>query len=655
MGKKIRIVTLISNFIFVCALVSASPVDRNTAKRKAAKYMPANTGMVFATDAGGEQPSYYVFNNVRKGKGFIIISGDDSTDEILGYSDSGSFNPDSIPENMKWWLDCIDCQVKTIRQFHPQRKRILATNTKKTAIAPLLTTNWGQEEPYNNLLPPSESNEKYPTGCVATALAQIVRYWHYDKPVKEIPAYTTSTLNIDVEELPEYRFQYNIMEDIYRATDTNTGVEETARLMRYCAQAVKMDFDPTGSGASVNRQLITNWAKYFSYNQDMGFYNRQWFSKYEWENIIYQELSHERPVFYAGANDYGRHAFVCDGYDGEQLFHINWGWNGRYNGYYKLSILDYNSQNNNSIQTGYGYIFNQTIITGIQPDNKNFDSEKSFVSVYNIKCKNNTYTRNSTNEDFTISFKYEYGATYETGNYDLGFTIEKDGEIIEYISWLQNTLVDDEENTVVLNFGHELSDGIYIIKPISKLPDTDNWNYNLYSETNYCVAVINDNDLTLFDFNDGGNYSINSITAQGSLRLNSAVDFKINVTNNSHLTNKNSYLKTLFLFVNNIYLGSYFIDLSPGETGDFIFRSWIRSTGTKKIVIAEDYRGNNILATTSFTVGGTASIEKNTDDDKNEEKNSVYNIAGQKIPTQQFQQTLPKGIYVVGRKKIVVK
>ncbi len=362
------------------------------------------------------KPDYYVFNNGTDG-GFIVVSGDDRTVPIWGYSTSGSFDYESMPDNAKWWYSEYQRQLQYLRD-NPQvkaRKPVKLT----TSVDPLLTTKWNQCQPYNYFCPSARDNADYYnlggnilyywnracTGCVATALAQIMNYhkWplfgegcinnfesnvleyqlqgtnlvEYDRPIKLSADFSTSN------------YQWNLMKDNYRASFDENGnrkyeyinysdswphwdnvdnqpIFAVAKLMSDVGIAVKMDYGVPGRGGSESTEKKAEAAMrlYFRYNTDLNY--RYKYTSEDWDNLLIDQLKVGKPIFYAGikveynedeliCSEKGGHAFVFDGYNEQGMFHVNWGWGGYNDGYY-ISSLNDDISKNKKVDYQYGQL-----------------------------------------------------------------------------------------------------------------------------------------------------------------------------------------------------------------------------------------------------------------------------------------------------------
>ena len=298
------------------------------------------------------QNAYYVFNN--EAGGFVIVSGDDRANDVLGYSDKGTFVADNVPINMKEWLEEYAQQIKYIQE-QTQSSSSIRKTPARAAVAPMLTTKWDQGYPYNTNCPDFFGQGKCVTGCEATALAQVM-FYHRAKSVNKttttIPGYTcerewtidSKPCHIEIDAIPAGSpIDWNNMRELYNGSETAAQTQAIANLMKYCGASMNMDYAKGQSDAHIANAPIA-LKTYFDYRDDTELVWRLYISSNdEWETLIYNELSNNRPVFYHGMHstedDADGHVFVCDGYDGTGYYHFNWGWSGSYDGYFLLSAI----------------------------------------------------------------------------------------------------------------------------------------------------------------------------------------------------------------------------------------------------------------------------------------------------------------------------
>ena len=314
----------------------------------------------------------YVFN-VENNNGFVIVSNDDNAIPILGFSDSGSFDPNHIPNNMLAWLQGYADQINWLKN-HPNTKGASSkaqrrSPIEKTTIAPLITSTWNQDAPYNNLCPIYSGNNRSATGCVATAMAQVMNYHKWPSATTQIiPGYSTESYHLNLTYInAASAIDWDNIIDSYSGNYTTAQATAVATLMKYCGYSVLMDYGPeSGSDTPYVADALKN---YFDYKETTKFVSRTAYSTANWTDLIYYELANNRPVVYGGMSSGGGHEFVCDGYKYEQgdLFHINWGWGGQSDGYFVLSALDPDEQGIGGSSSTDGFNWGQDAVIGVQP------------------------------------------------------------------------------------------------------------------------------------------------------------------------------------------------------------------------------------------------------------------------------------------------
>ena len=319
---------------------------------------------------------YYVFNR-GEGEGYVIASGDDSVYPVLGYTSEGEFDYTQLPENLKYWLRWQTAQLEDIQE-NPitDSQRPLLTVTTHPAVATLCTSRWNQNSPYNDECPMYFTLGRSVTGCVATAMAQVL-YYHRAKSVtevqKDIPAYDTWTAHetfgkLHVEGIPAGSpIDWDNMIDNYGNGGNAKQKKAVAQLMHYCGVAVHMDYTSSSSGAQ-SGEVDDAFKNYFGYGSSVKYVSTGDPGGDSWDNTLYNEVAAGRPVYLSGSNEEAGHAFVCDGYDGNRCFHINWGWGGQSDGYFMLSKLNPDGKQGIGGSSG-GYSNYPEAIIGVEPEN----------------------------------------------------------------------------------------------------------------------------------------------------------------------------------------------------------------------------------------------------------------------------------------------
>ena len=312
---------------------------------------------------------YYVFNAGESG--FVIVSGDDMARPVLGYSHVGAYDPDNLPPNFVYYLDDflakeIEYAIANEKQQDEQTKKQWEAFHDGSAVStranvwPILETQWDQTPPYNDQCP----NQSV-TGCVATAMAQIMK--HHEHPVSRtvtIPGYTTETEKWTIPAITGTTvYDWDNMATAINISSPSAQKNAISTLMYHYGVAVEMDYTTSASNAE-SRDAALALLQYFDYDESLGYLRRMFFSSQQWEALLSSEIDAGRPVYYAGSNYFYGHAFVCDGYEdiiSERMFHINWGWGGSLDGYFATTALN----------PGYGmgpYNEDQEMIINIKPN-----------------------------------------------------------------------------------------------------------------------------------------------------------------------------------------------------------------------------------------------------------------------------------------------
>lgn len=314
------------------------------------------------------QESFYVFNAGADG-GYVIVSADSRAHAILGYSTEGSFDYGSLSPQFKAWLESYERQLAlcaNLPEKEPEPVFAPAASGRKSCAPLLGGIRWGQGEPFNRLCPddPVEGG-RTPVGCVATAAAQIMKYYGHPAVGRGQSTYTTTTHRFNISETLEgTRYDWDSMLDDYNKGYTEAQAAAAAQLSYHVGVSCRMNYNMAGSGAwsyDMARALVEN----FSYDENIDYTERTHYDEVSWEALLRRELDQSRPVLYVGYGIDVGHAFVCDGYDGAGFFHFNWGWDGMSDGYFRTSALDPSAIGTGGGSGGFNYL--QTIVTNIQP------------------------------------------------------------------------------------------------------------------------------------------------------------------------------------------------------------------------------------------------------------------------------------------------
>lgn len=362
---------LIAGLTICCSVAFAKPVDVQKAKIIADHFMTGKLDdpqldIDLAAAYGAPQTAFYIFN-INQDKGFVIVSADDIIMPVLGYSTESAFTETNISPEVSYWLGGYKDQIEYAvekgaeagRHIKDQWTNLLALPTKPnsaaqktTTVSPLLTTTWDQMPYYNKLCPvPGGNYSSTPAGCVATAMAQIMNYWQYPAQGTGSHSYNSSTVGGTLNaNFGVTAYDWANMPDELNSTSTTAATNAIATLMFHCGVSVDMDYNTAGNGGSgafvidynyyPNQPCSENALKdYFGYKNTIQGLERDDYAESDWIALLKNELDNGRPILYAGFGDLGGHAFDFDGYDNNDMFHINWGWSGMSNGYFTINNL----------------------------------------------------------------------------------------------------------------------------------------------------------------------------------------------------------------------------------------------------------------------------------------------------------------------------
>ena len=551
----------------------AEPVGKQAALYTAQNYMLAKGKQVnsvqkpFKAPRKGaaqqtEEEAYYYDFNAGADGGYVIVSGDDRTEPILGYVDHGSFDPENIPENMRSWLQGYADQIKyivdnDIKPGDPRIKKPNKVTATKHSIGELLTTRWNQGRPYNLTCPDyyleDDKNEETAlplrngpaTGCTATAMAQVMNFYKFPEKTKAIiPAYSityTSKKDGSKKTVTQKAIPRNTVIDWENMRDTyswpsdhvaNAQDSAVANLMHYCGQAVNMHYGPS-SGANFSAEA---YIKYFGFDNSCYVGERADYSIDDWFDMIYNEIEQGYPVLMSGFTSKGGHAFVLDGFDGENLFHLNWGWGGGSNGWFLVGIL--NPGDNSGIgasSSSDGYSMYQRALFNLRlPDSNNADT---YLYIKDVSISGSTSVK--------ATFENRTGAT---GSFHTAMVMQdEDGEYsVVGTQSLISSLANNASQTKTFALKGKLTEGTYKLSPASKATRNDVWRPKYNLRNHYIEAVVDaegNMTLTPVDINNGNSISIDTIVFPGTRIAGKEQEVKVTYRNNS-----DEYYQYIYLF-----------------------------------------------------------------------------------------------------------
>ena len=387
--------------MLVCGIgLMARPVDVETARQLGGKYMTANhrsasSSLVLAHTETTENGLNvcYVFN--CQPKGFVVVAADDRMKPILAYSTESSFNLVAAEEGPRVFFDAYCCDLQTVIDSQLVQSPEIAAQWRSLAengrlsergnrtVGPLCTSTWHQTQLYNDQCPVDLEgyNGHVKSGCVANAMAQIMRYWEWPKSGVGSHSYycygygTTSYGTLSAN-FAEADYRYELMPDFLDYTSPQYEVDAVALLEYHAGVSVEMDYGPNASGA-YSPDAINAFKQYFRYSNNVSFVDRDDYTDPQWMEMMAGEIDNGRPMFFS-AYSYtkdgtrGGHAFVCDGYDENDFFHFNWGWQGFDNGFYSVNAMNL---------THHQYNYNHKISLNLEPNAEYYDQPMPFENL----------------------------------------------------------------------------------------------------------------------------------------------------------------------------------------------------------------------------------------------------------------------------------
>ena len=390
-------------FILVAMVLSgvvmmANPVDPDKAVQVAKNFVKTqvkmdsyNATLVYThpMPRTGE-PAFYAVN--VNGSAFVLVAANDIAHPVLGYSTSRAFPEGIIPAHIMSFYNDLASQIEAAIEAEVYDVAIasewqqLTTRAELSffnfqssisdSVGPLLTTTWDQGQYYNALCPEDANGPAGHalTGCVATAMAQIINYWGYPVHGHGIHSYNVSNLDpgsmCELVNLTGYgtlmvnydsaTYDYANMPDQLTANSTPAQINAVAQLMYHCGVSVNMFYDANASGA-YEEDIRAAMISYFGFASSMGYADRQMYTDTEWDDSLRANINRGDPVCYVGSNIFNAHAFVLDGYKQNGFFHFNFGWSGSCDGWYLTKAVD----------AGFGYNEWQSAFMGVRPDSAN--------------------------------------------------------------------------------------------------------------------------------------------------------------------------------------------------------------------------------------------------------------------------------------------
>ncbi len=538
-------------------------------------------------------PLYHVVN---ASEGWVIAAGDDQMPAVLAYGTSGNISPDDLPPA----LDAILQGYTTTMD---------SEEITFTRIKPLLTTQWGEDSPFNALCPVIDADStRAATGSVATAMAQLLYYhnWPYQMSAT-LPAYASTQLGITMPELDPEDFPHLYDLESYYTTDITTQPDSitllVAQLMRHCGQAVMTDYGRQSSARTA--AIVEVLPLYYKYSPALRYVQRPYYTAQQWLELIHDELAAARPVVYrATSRNDGGHAFIIDGMDTQGRVHINWGWHGNADGYFTLGGFNPQPIDSNTDLTTDGWNTGDAMVVGIEPLRTQTVTNTGQLSFYNMTVAQTTYTRGSATGEFngvTVNGRFN-NSTGWTGDYELGFALydAQDQLVHEVMKATIQSLTPSHgaQRDWTLNMNN-VTPGNYILRPVSRLKGSDTWLVCTGGDVNYATVVATFNNITITpQGNSGtGSYSVSSASLGGTLQATRASTITATVTN------EGSRLRDyIYLLLDSDAVSVVPCDIEPGSTGNIVAHFTPATASDHLLQLALDEQGNNVIYSTTVTI-----------------------------------------------------
>ncbi len=586
-------------------------LQKNSAQRARVPGRPVSSSPALKLCATGEASSYYIFN-VGTDEGFVVVSGDDATEEILGYSYSGSIHPDSMPCNMRMLFDSYTDQIKFLREHGITREMNVGKKAPRKADAKppihwseILQSQgremarFGQGDPYNDECPSYWNGLIYhsnaATGCTATALAELLYFYQWPTRITNtISDYVTESKELDVNgyvagttiNWPIIAYRYN---NIDGEKPSKESKSEVAKLMKMVGVALHSDYGNSTSGGIWTVPYVLG--QYFGYDESVFESRDCYWDKEQWEEMLYEELLNRGPVLYGGSTKQdvtkgSSHAFLLEGYE-DGLYDINFGWDDKVIGRFKLDVVD----------AGFKYVYHQMALLHVKP--RSYLSSVSFpkkLLTEHIDANGiNVYARSSISEMFDnvlVKASFKSCAPVDGCSYEYGIGICDEGWNL--LQCVPVGIIDDFPFSINKTEEMQMSfslpfirDGYYSLNCISREKGTTEWHLN--NPNRVCLSIVFHGNMMIINsiISNLQNLDVINIQRIGhlSIKVGSSQRFTVSVLNKgdnyeggviAYMSYKDDNgntvqetLKIAELHIDNGESGSFSFDLKPLSQGIF--------------------------------------------------------------------------------------
>lgn len=428
--------------------LQAKPVDVEKAMSLGIKFMNANTEtkssqavLSYTAAADNGQAAFYVFG--LQPRGFVIVSADDRMKPILGYSTESNFTA-QLPDGLMTFFDNykagfsqmvandVPRTAEAIADWERLEKtgRLSASKTDRS-VGPLLSSIWNQTDLYNNMAPEDPSSVfsgHCKSGCVANTMSQIMRYWEWPRTGTGSHGYNANSYygNYGWQEanFGEATYRFDLMPDFLDFASPQYEVDAIALLEYHAGVSVDMGYGPNASGA-YSQDVPDAFINYFRYSPDMYLSTLDYYVLDEWNDMLRANLDAGMPFYYASSGPDGAHAYVLDGYDEYDMFHLNWGWAGFDNGWYTIDGF---------YLTFYSFPWSHVALFNLHPVDAYYDAP---MAVEPLRA----YAHNTSTAILRIVPVLETRGGNPIDDEDIAIYIMRDGMVIDSLvdyPWSQN-------------------------------------------------------------------------------------------------------------------------------------------------------------------------------------------------------------------------
>ena len=549
---------MMKRFLFILAItmatvgsLQAAQINEAVARQVADQFFTAKSSRFRAPAATAptrlaykaDQGRFYVFDRGERGA-FVIVAGDDRMPQVLGYGDNGDFTA-QLPPAVRYWMGEMNKQIAYL-QAHDN---VVAYQPAKrpAAVAPLLTTRWDQSEPYNNYCPTysdaSGNTYRAVTGCVATAMAQIMNFHKWPEVGNGSHSYTCNVNDMQETflsaDFSNSVYRWDLMLDDYDPNSSAESCDAVARLMSDVGISVDMGY---GSSSGASEYAALNSLKtYFDYCEKGYMLTRDYYSAEEWDQMLVDELTARRPILYCGFDTDGGHAFVFDGFNTDGYFHVNWGWGGYYDGYFLFSVLNPSNMDFKYMQdamlgvtpTPQASEVEEDLYVRcyLEPDTKTVQlGGKVVLQIEDMVAQGNKYT----------GYSWSWGGNRKRYYADVPMSLgvfDQNGVKLQSTLFTYRAYLDDywesSGQSVSFNLLNSLADGEYKIKLQYSINGDQNYDQavrNYKGQETYVRMVVSNGVASFYDSFLYSKYTVDSFVLPTGISVNEQFDVDVNMS-----------------------------------------------------------------------------------------------------------------------------